>query len=260
MTSHGGTGAKEGREKRNPASENAFPASQPEAGVAPRLDASLTEDGALSLLKRADLAPEVLEQISKIGELLKYRKVKLGLVEHPKTPRHVSLPLIRQLYTFDLMQVALTPVVPADVKHAADEILCNRLDTIGSGERLTLAHRGSGRIAEALLSDAESRVMQAALLNPRLTESSIVRALTRGDATAIFVDAVAHHPSWSLRREIRVALLRNEQTPMARAVDFARSLPPGILREILQASRLPGNVKEYLLADSAKRDSGKSRP
>jgi hypothetical protein len=40
---------------------------------------------------------------------------------------------------------------------------------------------------------------------------------------------------------------------MARALDFARSLPPGILREILQTSRLSGNVKEYLLADAAKR-------
>ncbi len=253
MTSQDGTGAKEGLEKQAPAPENASPAEQPAASAGPQLDASLTEDTALSLLKRADLTPDVLERLSKIGELLKLRKVKLALVEHPKTPRHVSLPLIRQLYTFDLMQVALTPVVPADVKHAADETICNRLDTIGSGERLTLAHRGSGRIAEALLSDAESRVMQAALHNGRLTESSIVRALTRADATVAFVDAVAHHPSWSLRREVRVALLRNEKTPMARALDFARSLPPGILREILQTSRLPGNVKEYLLADAAKR-------
>jgi hypothetical protein len=252
MTSQDGTGTKEGFEKKEPASENASPA-LPAAGVEPQLDASLTEDAALSLLKRTDLAPDVLERLSKIGELLKLRKVKLALVDHPKTPRHVSLPLMRQLYTFDLMQVALTPAVPADVKHAADETLCNRLDTISSGERLALAHRGSGRIAEALLSDAESQVMQAALHNGRLTESSIVRALTRADATASFVDAVAHHPSWSLRREIRVALLRNEKTPMARAVDFARSLPLGILREILQTSRLPGNVREYLLVEIEKK-------
>jgi hypothetical protein len=144
MTSQDSSGAKEGLEQQQPPSENASPDVQPEAGVEHRLNVSLTEDGALSLLKRADLAPEILEQISKIGELLRYRKVRLALVEHPKTPRHVSLPLIRQLYTFDLMQVALTPAVPADVKHAADETLCKRLDTIGAGERLTLAHRGPG--------------------------------------------------------------------------------------------------------------------
>jgi hypothetical protein len=265
MASNDGPRAKEVLEKqaflsRKPVSaapEDSSSQSQPVACASFELcsDVSLSEDAALSLLKRVDLASETLEQLSKIGELLKYRKVKLALLEHPKTPRHVSLPLIRQLYTFDLMLVALTPSVPADVKRAADETLARRLETLASGERLTLAHRGSGQIAEALLADPELRVMQAALQNARLTETAVVRALTRSESHLAFVDAVADHPQWSSRREVRVALLRNEKTPMARAVEFARSLPPGILREILQTSRLPGNVKEYLLADLAKRDS-----
>lgn len=265
MASNDGPRAKEVLEKqaflsRKPVSaapEDSSSQSQPVACASFELcsDVSLSEDAALSLLKRVDLASETLEQLSKIGELLKYRKVKLALLEHPKTPRHVSLPLIRQLYTFDLMQVALTPSVPADVKRAADETLARRLETLASGERLTLAHRGSGQIAEALLADPELRVMQAALQNARLTETAVVRALTRSESHLAFADAVAHHPQWSSRREVRVALLRNEKTPMARAVEFARSLPPGILREILQTSRLPGNVKEYVLADLAKRDS-----
>jgi hypothetical protein len=265
MASNDGPRAKEVLEKqaflsRKPVSaapEDSSSQSQPVACASFELcsDVSLSEDAALSLLKRVDLASETLEQLSKIGELLKYRKVKLALLEHPKTPRHVSLPLIRQLYTFDLMLVALTPSVPADVKRAADETLARRLETLASGERLTLAHRGSGQIAEALLADPELRVMQAALQNARLTETAVVRALTRSESHLAFVDAVADHPQWSSRREVRVALLRNEKTPMARAVEFARSLPPGILREILQTSRLPGNVKEYVLADLAKRDS-----
>jgi hypothetical protein len=135
-----------------------------------------------------------LEQLAKNGNVLKNRKVKLALVEHPKTPRHVSLPLVRQLYTFDLMQIALTPVVPADVKRAADDVLCSKLETISQGERLTLAHRGSRRIAEALLSDAETRVMHAALQNSRLTESAIVRALARpGSSAALWRRCVITH-------------------------------------------------------------------
>jgi hypothetical protein len=216
-------------------------------------DASLSEDAALALLRRPDLSADVLERLGKNGNILKHRKVKLALVEHPKTPRHVSLPLIRQLYTFDLMQVALTPAVPADVKLAADEALCNRMETISSGEKLTLAHRASGRVAGELLLDAEPRVMHAALQNSRLTEALMVRALMRPKSTAAFVEAVSHHPQWSLRREVRIALLRNEKTPMARVVEFARSLPVGQLREILQGSHLPGNVKSFLLADLKQR-------
>jgi hypothetical protein len=40
---------------------------------------------------------------------------------------------------------------------------------------------------------------------------------------------------------------------MARAVEFGRGIPAGELREILQGSRLPGNVKALLLADLEKR-------
>jgi hypothetical protein len=222
-------------------------------------DPDLTEDLALSLLKRPDITAEALEQLAKNGNVLKHRKVKLALLEHPKTPRHVSLPVVRQLYTFDLMQVALTPVVPADVKRAADDVLCSKLETISLGERLTLAHRGSGRIAEALLSDAETRVMHAALQNPRLTEAAVVRVLVRPDSSAPFVEAVCHLPQWSPRREVRMALLRNEKTPLARATAIARSLPAGLVREILHSSRLPGNVKAQVLAEIEDPGSGKSK-
>jgi len=237
------------------ASESRLDASNPRPVISAG-DAVLTEDAALGLLKRPDLAPEVLEQLGKNGNIVKHRKVKLALVEHAKTPRHVSLPLVRQLYTFDLMQVALTPVVPADVKLAADEALCNRMETISCGERLSLAHRGSGRIAEALLGDAEARVVHAALQNSRLTEAAILKAVSRPDSSATLVEAVCHHPQWSLRREVCMALLRNEKTPLARAAEFARTLPAGLVREILQNSRLPGNVKSYLLKELDTRVAG----
>ncbi|MBS1849551.1 MAG: hypothetical protein JST79_01450 [Acidobacteria bacterium] len=212
-------------------------------------DPILNEDAALALLQSGDLAADVLERLSKNSSVLKYRKVKLALVEHPRTPRHVSLPLLRGLFTFDLMQVALQPMVAADIKMAAEEALLNRMEAISSGEKLTLAHRASGRVAGELLLDPEPRVIQAALENPRLTEAPIIKAVTRPDSPSALVEAVCHHAKWSLRREIRLALLRNEKTPLARAVEFARTLPPPLVREVLQVSHLPENVKEYLRKD-----------
>jgi hypothetical protein len=222
-------------------------------------DPALTEDLALALLKRGDVPPEVLEQLSKNGGTMKSRKVKLALVEHPKTPRHVSLPMVRHLFTFDLMRVALTPVVPADIKKAADESLINRLETISTGERLALAHRASGRVAGALLLDSEARVIHAALENSRLTESAVIQGLTRYDAPAAFVEGVCHHAKWSVRREIRIALLRNEKTPLARALEFARTLPAALVRGILKGSRLPANVKTYVMTEVEHRGSAGPR-
>jgi hypothetical protein len=220
-----------------------------EALKAAATDPALNEDRALTLLKRTDLPSDALEALSKNASVMKSRKVKLALAQHPRTPRHVSLPMIRHLFTFDLMKIALTPVVPADIKTAADEALIHRLETISTGERLSLARRASGRVAGALLSDAETRVMTAALENPRLTEAAIIRALTHGDSTETFVEAVCRHTKWSVRREIRMALLRNAKTPMARALEFARSLPLNVVQEILNGSHLPTNIQQYLRKD-----------
>ena len=212
---------------------------------------ALTEDLVLTLLKHPELPVIVIEALSKNGALLKQRKVRLGVVMHPRTPRHMSIPLLRQLYTFDLMHVTLTPVVPADVKKAAEEALVTRMAMVPLGEKLSLARRASGRIAEQLLLEKEFRIMETALENSRLTEPSIVKVLMRTEAPAMLVHAVCHHPKWSQRREVRIALLRNEKTPLAKALDFAQALSLTMLREILKNSRLPASVKECLLKSKA---------
>src|ERR1700738_1093643 len=229
-------------------------------------DPALTEDLALAMLKRADLPPEVIELLAKNATALKSRKVKIAMASHPKTPRHVSVPLARQFYTFDLMKVALSPTVPADVKVAVDDVPISRLKTVTTGERLTLARRASGRVAAALLLDAETigtkiifdaktvaretRVMRAALENPRLTEALVIHSVLRPAASAALVHAVAQHAKWSCRREIRAALLRTEHLSLARALEFSRDFPPPMLHELLTSSRLPTQIKAQLLRES----------
>ena len=215
-------------------------------------DPALTADLALALLNRPDLPGEVIEELSRNRTLLKLRKVKIALVSHPQAPRHVSVPLIRQFYTFDLMKVALSATVPGDVKRTADETLVGRLKTVTLGERLTLARQGSGRVACALLLDSEERIMRAALENSRLTEALVVRAVVKPEASSALVQAVAQHPKWSYRRDLQMALLRTEYLSLARALAFAREMSPAKLREILQSSRLLGKIKEQLLRESQK--------
>jgi hypothetical protein len=101
-------------------------------------------------------------------------------------------------------------------------------------------------VAAALLLEKDKRVWEPSLENPRLTEAAIVKALQRTTATPAFVQAVCRHGKWSVRPEIRVALLRSAHTPLAPAIEFARRIPAHQLRDILHASRLPGKTKEYL--------------
>jgi hypothetical protein len=206
----------------------------------------LNVDLALALLERRDLPPETLEQLGRDPAALKSRKVCVALAGHPRAPRHLALRLLRHFYTGDLMQFALRPSVATDLKHFAAEQLVTRLPSVTLGERLMLARRASETVAAALLLDKQPRVAHTALENSRLTEAAVIKALLRLSAGASFVEAVCHHPKWSVRREVRLALLRSPHTPLARALEFARNLPPPLLRDVLHTSRLPEKIKAYL--------------
>jgi hypothetical protein len=207
---------------------------------------SPSEDLALAQLKNRDLSSEQIEQLSKNRNVLKSRKVRFAVATHPHSPRQLAVRLIRELYTFDLMQLSLTPAVAADLKRLADELLVSRLSSITLGERLSLARRSSSFVAACLLLDKESRVWQAAFENVRITEAAIIKALHAAGSSPALVHTLSHHEKWSVRREVRVALLRNPHTPLARALEFARHLPPALLRDVLHTSRLPEKTKAYL--------------
>ncbi len=160
-------------------------------------DATLTGDLALALLKRADLPAEVLEQLAKNSNALKSRKVRIALASHPHTPRHVSVPLARQFYTFDLMKVALSPRVPADVRVAIDDVLISRLKTVTVGERLTLARRASGRVASALLLEVETGDGKA--VDSKVKDAKIAVRATRVLQTALEKPAPHRSPGHPFR-------------------------------------------------------------
>jgi len=235
--------------------EEMVQAREPDVLKAAAAHPGMTEDIALAFLTRRDLPPAALEALTKNGSVMKHRRVMAAIVAHVKTPRHVSLPIARHLYTFELLQIALTPAVPADVKMAVEDAITMRLESISIGERLALAKRGSTRIAAALLFDKEPGVMQAALVNPFMTEVWIVKAIMSQDSTVALVGEVSHHAKWSLRKEIRIALLKNDKTPLGRVLAFAQSMSAPVLREVLATSRLGAKVKEYLTKELETRKS-----
>ena len=79
--------------------EEAIHSNSADVLIAAATDPALTLDLALALLKRRDLPAQVVEQLGKNSGLMKSRKLKLALVEHPRTPRHLSLPMVRHLFT-----------------------------------------------------------------------------------------------------------------------------------------------------------------
>ena len=217
-----------------------------ETMLAAAADKRMTEDLALTFLTRRDLPERVLDVLSKNPTAMKHRKVINAIVRHPRTPRHVSLPVARRLYTFELMDLALTPTLAADLKMVAEEAIIGRMESISAGERITLARRASTQVAAALLLEPEQRITEAALDNPYLTEPWVVKALMREETPLHLARLVCDHRKWSVRHEVKLTLLRNPHTPLARAIAIADAMPVAAVKEVLTQSRLPDNVRKYL--------------
>ena len=206
--------------------------------------AGLEEDHALALLRRNDLPPPAFEALARNPVAIKSRKTLLKIVQHARVPRHVALPLLRRLFAFELMDVALSPTAAADLKLVAEQLLIDKLEAISLGERINMARRASAGIASALLLQDERTVIEAALQNPRMIEASVVRAVTVAESPRTLIEILVEHTKWSLRREIQVAVLRRPETPEPIVMRIARALPRPVIYELLKELRLPERKAE----------------
>jgi hypothetical protein len=59
----------------------------------------------------------------------------------------------------------------------------------------------------------------------------------RADAPRLLFALVSEHTKWSQRREVQIALLRSEKTPLERAIKFAANFSQEDLCEIVPESR-----------------------
>lgn len=218
------------------------------------LDNPALDETKLSLLlSRKDLPAEVLEEIGARKAFLKSYAVKKALVFHPRTPRLVGLRLLKDLYLMDLVQFTLSPAVSAELKRYAEEQVVARLPQLPLGQKITLARRGPGRVAGALVSEGHAQVMPVALDNPYLTEAQVLKALAREKVPTVVVQALAKHRKWSQTYNVRLAIVRNPSTPISLVLGFLPQLTVSDLRELAAPGIVPENLRNYLLAEVNRR-------
>lgn len=214
---------------------------------------SLDESKLGLLLARKDLPSEVLEEIGMRKALLKSYAVKKSLVFHPRLPRLIGLRLLKDLYLMDLVQFTLSPSAATELKRYAEEQLVARLPQLALGQKITLARRGPGRVAGALVADGHTQVLPIALDNPYLTEAQVLKALAREKVPTPVVQALAKHRKWSQLYNVRLALVRNPSAPISILLGFLPQLTVSDLRELASPGVVPDNLRKYLEAEVRRR-------
>ena len=205
------------------------------------------------LLSRKDLPGEILKEIGMRKALLKSYAVKRSLLFHPRTPRLIGLRLLKDVYLMDLVQFALSPGVSAELKRYAEEQIAARLPHLPLGQKITLARRGPGRVAGALVAEGHAQVLPVALNNPFLTEGQVLKALAREKVPVAVVQALASHRKWSQSYNVRIAIVRNSSTTISIVLGFLSQLTVSDLRALAEPGIVAENLRKYLLAEVRRR-------
>ena len=214
---------------------------------------SLDETQLCMLLERKDLPGEVLEEVARRKHLLKSYRVRRALAFHPRTPRLISLRLLGDLYLMDVVQITLSPAVPAELKRSAEDQLLARLPQLPLGQKITLARRGPARVAGALLAEGHAQVISVALDNPRITEAQILKTLSREKLPTGLIPAISRHHKWSITYNVRLALVRNPSSPLATVLGYLPELTVSDLRELAAPGIVPASLRKYLQAEAQRR-------
>jgi len=214
---------------------------------------SLDETQLCLLLDRKDLPLEVLAEVAARKNLLKNYRVKRALAFHPHTPRLVSMRLIRDLYLMDLAQLALAVGAQPELKRMAEGQLLARLTQLPLGQKITLARRGPGRVAGALLAEGHPQILSVVLDNAYLTEAQVLKALAREKLSPAVSHAIAQHRRWSCVYNVRLALIRTPGTTLATILAFLPELNASDLRDLSAPGIVSEPLRKYLQAELDRR-------
>ena len=213
---------------------------------------ALNDNHLLALLKRRDLSEDMFKAISRMDKVTGSHELAVALVHNPKLPGVLMSSLLPRLYLFELADLCYLPGVTPDQKVAAERAIIQRLPTTPLGNKMTLAHRGTEAIAEALIREGDSRLMEACLSSPHLKESAVFKFLSGANVTAETISMVARHPRWKGRVNLQLAILKNQKTPAVWFTLFLPHLSLTDVKALLLSQRLTPAQKK-LVEDDLKR-------
>jgi hypothetical protein len=112
------------------------------------------------------------------------------------------------------------------------------------GHRKSLTKTSKMTVLRKLLKDQDPMVIRSLLLNPRLTESEVLKIASLRPTSPRILEEVFHNATWVARYRVKKALVCNPYSLPSIAVHLLKFLLLSDLREIAQLENLHLAVKE----------------
>lgn len=218
----------------------------PEVLMNAALNRNLTEGMAVEIAKNRSAPPEALGLLASDARFKDSYKLKLAICRNPASPQRVTLSLLKFLRIFDAGDLTKDPYLPATLKQKIERSIIEKLPAMAPGVKSALSKRASGNVVSALMETSGKAVILSCLESPILTEGDIHKAINKPNAGDLLIKTIAEHPKWSLRYNVRFALIRNFHTPLSAAAGFIEAMKTVDLKFLYNDSRTPGSTKPFI--------------
>jgi hypothetical protein len=206
----------------------------------------LAEDDVLVITTRKNLPGDILETIAKDKRWAESYPIRLALAKNPKTPLSISLSLARYIRLFDLAEISRSRFLPVVFRHKIEAIIIEKIPSMALGVKKTLAKIVSGEVLLRLIQDGYPDVVKLCLDSPYLQESHLFKVISRHNTKPGTIKAIAEHANWSCRSMIKLALIRNEHTPLSQSVQFLAAMKIMDLRELHADPSVSVTIKPFI--------------
>jgi hypothetical protein len=207
---------------------------------------NLREKDVLIIASRKNLSGDILDSIFRDKRWAESYPVRLALARNPKTPLFAALSIARFLRLFDLVELTRSHALPVIYRRKLEALVSEKIPGMALGAKKTLAKIASGEVLMKLIQDGYPEVVKICLDNPALTEAHLYKIISRQTTAPGTIRTIAEHGNWPIRYHIKIALVRNDQSPLARTVLFLPDLRTGSLKELYRDPSLPPGIRPFI--------------
>jgi hypothetical protein len=197
---------------------------------------AITEDHVIALLRNPSITAEIIHNISDRMDWTSSYRIQVALVNCPKTALTSAMRLMQMLFWNDLVKTAANYRIAPRLRRLAENQLREKIPTLTLGEKISLAQTGPRNVIPLLRVEKDVKVVQALLRNSHLLEEDVLVMINNDMTPAATLATIAANYKWSVRYPVRLALVRNEKTPLAFVLHSLSKLKKTDLHALIHAS------------------------
>lgn len=200
----------------------------------------------LFLQRGRHISREQIQQIFSNQEWRKSYRVRLYLMRCRSCPPSISMNLVATLRWVDLMQSLRVPHLTGALRKRIEHEIMEALPRLSLGEKVTLARQATRGLIKHLRMLPDQRVVDVLLLNNYFTYDDALFMANYPRIKPSALAALAKSPKWVSFLEVKLALLRNHDTPNHCLLPMARSLTEFQVRKLLREPKIKLYTKRLL--------------